>query len=40
MEKVNLELAKSYINIYDNTDKYEHYRIEEKALNDNYTKQS
>ena len=33
MEKVNLELANKYINIYNESDEYEHYRIEEKALN-------
>lgn len=33
MEKVNLELANKYIDIYNESSEYEHYRIEEKALN-------
>ena len=34
MKNIDLGFARSYIDIYDTTDDYEHYRVEEAGLND------
>ena len=34
MKNIDIDFAKSYIDIYDETDDYEHYRVEEAGLNE------
>lgn len=38
MKNIDLDFARSYIDIYDTTDEYEHYRVEEAGLNDVFKK--